>query len=720
MTTGDHPAPIRRPGASGSAGGEPVGYGGPETSPIRPGSIWTRLTGGLTAALVAAAGFVAGLAFDAIGWPTVAVAAYAAGILVGGWEPGREGLQALRERRLDVDLLMVLAAVAAAGLGQWRDGSLLILIFATTGALEAMATARTAAGVRALLVEAPEMAERLDVHGEPSPVAADQLEVGDRILVRPGARIPVDGVVVEGEAAIDESSLTGEAIPARRTVGRGVLAGSTVAEGAVVVEVTKTAADSTLARLAAAVDEAVEQQPPTQLFIERFEQRYSVGVVVAALAIVVIGPWWWGWSLDETVIRTMTFLVVASPCAVVLATMPATLSALAAAARHRVLIRGGAVLEHLADIDVAAFDKTGTLTEGSVRVVDVVVLPGPGPALGGDELLGLAAAVERWSEHPIGRAVVVAADERGLAAGPATGVEIIPSRGVSGTVGDRRVRVGGAALIPSLADVEIRGRSTSADAGVLAAPDAPQAGPVETGPVETGLVETGLVETGLVEGGIVGVELDGALRGLLVLDDAVRANAACTVTCLVDGGVRETWLLTGDRARPAATVAAATGVDRQAHDLLPHEKAEAVQRLGADGGRVVYVGDGVNDAAALAFASVGVSLAQGGSALAIDAADMILMDDDLHRLPDVAQLARRTRRLVRANLAFAVTVIVVLVGLDLAGRLPLVLGVVGHEGSSVIVALNGLRLLRWRPRRPPQAHLPPRAAAPAGPEPVAG
>lgn len=625
---------------------------------------WSRLTAGTSAVAVAAAGFAFGLLLDAIDQPSWARVAYGLGILVGGWVPAREGIDALRNRRLDVDLLMVLAAVAAASLDQWRDASLLILIFATTGALEDAATERTAAGVRQLLIESPDSADRLDRDGQPVPVPVADLNLGDRVLVRTGARIPTDGIVVEGEAAVDESSLTGEDLPRRKIVGRSVLAGSMIAEGALVIDVTSVAADSTLARLSAAVDEAIEQQPPTQLFIERFEQRYSIGVVVAAVLLVFAGPLLIGWTMDETVLRTMTFLVVASPCAVVLATMPATLSALAAAARHRVLIRGGGVLERLADVDVAAFDKTGTLTIGAphVTAIEPVEVGGPFDA---DELIRAAAAAEAWSEHPIGRAIAAAAADRQLSIPTATDVELLASRGVSATVASRRVRVGGAALL-----------------GPIGAEHDPN-------------------------GAVVGVEIDGTLRGLITLDDEVRDEAACTVACLIDGGMVDTWLLTGDRASTATSVAAATGVSHRSYGLLPDEKVTAIRRIDPSGRRVVYVGDGVNDAAALATASVGVSLAQRGSALAIDAADVVIMDDDLHRLPDIIGLAKRCRRIVRVNLAFALTVIATLVVLDLAGRLPLVLGVLGHEGSSAIVALNGLRLLRWHPTRHPRRPAPP-------------
>ncbi|MFV0309004.1 MAG: heavy metal translocating P-type ATPase [Desertimonas sp.] len=615
-----------------------------------------------------AAGFAVGLTLELVGTaPWAAVTAYLLGVLVGGWGPGRDGLAALRDRRLDVDLLMVVAAIAAAALGQWRDAALLILIFAVSAALEDAASARTAAGVRSLLVSSPERADLIGVDGTTHAVPVEQLAVDDRVLVRQGARVPIDGVVLEGEAAIDESSLTGESLPVRKIAGRSVLAGSLVTEGALVVRVAAVAGDSVLARLAAAVSEAVEQRPPTQLLVERFEQRYSIGVVVAAVALAATGPWLFGWDGSTTVTRVMTFLVVASPCALVLSTMPATLAALAVAARRGVLVRGGTVLERLADVDVVAFDKTGTLTTGQPTVT-AIHLDEIGST---DELLALAAAAEAWSEHPIGHAILAAAADRSLSVPAATNVEVRASRGVSALVGGRRVRVGGAAL---LGELPLGGSGGDGD-----------------------------------RGSVVGVEIDGRLAGRIVLTDRVRPEASCTVACLERAGVAEMWLLTGDRAPVAGHVGETVGIDRRRHDLLPGDKAAEVARLGGGPRQVVYVGDGVNDAAALATAAVGVSLGQRGAALAVDTADLVLIDDHLHHLPDLVHLARRTRRVVRTNLWFALSVIVVLVGLDLAGRLPLVLGVMGHEGSSLLVALNGLRLLRWRP----PAH--PASASSAGP-----
>jgi len=603
------------------------------------------------AAASAAGGFGLALALDIVGAPENLVrSCFATGIVLGGWRPALDGIRALWSKRLDVDLLMVVAAGAAVLLGQWRDAALLMVIFASSAALETAALNRSSAGVRALLVDAPETAERVVGDGRTTLVATAELVVGDRVVVLLGGRVPADGVVVGGEAAVDESSLTGESMPMGKVSGASVLAGSSVVEGTLVIEVTVDPSVSVLARLADAVRDAVEQRPVSQLAIERFEQRYSVGVVVVAVLMAGLGAPLLGWSGPEVLTRTMTFLVVASPCAVVLSTMPATLSALAAAARHRVLIRGGDVLEELAGLDIVAFDKTGTLTAGRPRVVRTTAVPG----WTADEVIAVAAALERWSEHPIGQSIRSEAVTRGVELATAEAVSVRPSKGVMGVVDGREVRVGGAALV---------------------------------GPLPVG-------ERGETQ---VGVMVDGTQVGVVAVRDQVRDRAQCTIACLAYNGVTEVVMLTGDTRAPATEVAGAVGIRSVRSGLLPHEKADHVRRLRDAGRRVGFIGDGNNDAAALATATVGVSLGERGTALAIDAADVVIIDDDLHRLADVVDLARRTRRVVRQNLAFALSVIVVLVGLDIGGRLPLILGVVGHEGSSILVALNGLRLLRWRP-----------------------
>jgi heavy metal translocating P-type ATPase len=591
---------------------------------------------------------------------TLYLACYAAG----GWEPAWAGLRALREKSLDVDLLMVVAALGAAAIGQVVDGALLIVIFATSGALEAFATRRTEEAVRGLSDLAPEQATLLDGDGTERLVTAADLAVGDRVLVRPGERIPADGRVTDGASEVDQASITGEPLPVDKHPGDEVFAGTGNGAGVLTVEVARPAAESVVARIAAMVEEASATKARTQLFVEKVEQRYSAGVVVATLAVFLL-PLLAGDDLHGALLRAMTFMVVASPCAVVLATMPPLLSAIANASRHGVLVRSAVVVERLGTATVVALDKTGTLTQGTPAVVAVRPVPG-GPCTP-EDLLALAAAAEAPSEHPVGRAIVAAARERGTDLLPAGGFRAQVGRGVTATVAGRTVAVGSpdAALL-------------SGDPAVTAVVDAEQA----------------LGRTAVV------VAVDHRPVGVLALADRVRPGAAAAVAELRRATDHEPVLLTGDNARAAAPLAARVGVSDVRAGLLPEDKVTAVQDLQREGRRVLLVGDGVNDAPALAAADVGVAMGGVGSDLALASADAVVVRDDLGTLPAVVRLSRRARRLVVQNLVLAAAVIAGLVAWDLLGDLPLPLGVGGHEGSTILVALNGLRLLRraeWHP-----------------------
>lgn len=571
------------------------------------------------------------------------VIAYAAG----GWEPALEGLRALRERTLDVDLLMIVAALGAAAIGQVLDGALLIVIFATSGALEALATARTADSVRGLLDLAPATATRVTADGEEL-VPTAQLAVGDVLLIRPGERIGADGRVVEGISEADQATITGEPLPVVKAPGDEVFAGTLNGTGVLRVRVERDPADSVIARIVTLVEEASRTKAPTQLFIEKVEQRYAVGVVAATLAVFAV-PLAFGADLTGALLRAMTFMIVASPCAVVLATMPPLLSAIATAGRHGVLVKSAVAMERLGEIDTAALDKTGTLTEGAPEVT--AVRPAPGSALDEDALLALAAAAEHPSEHPLARAIVAAARARGLRLAPAGDFLAKPGHGVTATVDGHIVTVG--------------------------RPDAH--------------ADEDADHT------LVLVERDGAPVGTLSLADRLRPDAAGTVAALRALTGTSPVLLTGDNPRAAAQVAAATGITDVRARLLPEDKVAAVLQL-ADR-KVLFVGDGVNDAPALAAAHSGIAMGRAGSDLALETADAVVVRDELAAIPAVVRLSRTARRLVTQNLVVAGTFITVLVLWDLIGHLPLPLGVAGHEGSTVLVGLNGLRLLRdsaWR------------------------
>ncbi|WP_079041968.1 heavy metal translocating P-type ATPase [Streptomyces aureus] len=621
-------------------------------------------------ALAALVLFLVGLPLDLLGAPAWTWGPlFAATYLTGGWEPAWEGLKALKDKTLDVDLLMVVAALGAAAIGQVLDGALLIVIFATSGALEAVATTRTADSVRGLLDLAPATATRLRDDGAEETVATADLVVGDVVVIRPGERIGADGRVLEGASEVDQATITGEPLPVVKEHGDEVFAGTVNGTGALRVEVERDASDSVIARIVRLVEEASETKAPTQLFIEKIEQRYSLGMVVATLAVFLV-PLAFGAGPADALLRAMTFMIVASPCAVVLATMPPLLSALANAGRHGVLVKSAVVMERLGQVDAVALDKTGTLTEGTPRVTAVRPVPGE-HAADEDRLLALAAAAEHPSEHPLARAVVLAAHARGHQLLPAEDFASTPGIGVTATVGGHRVEVGAPARLPYGAQ---DARAATAAAGLAAELEADG-------------------HTAVL------VKVDGVPVGVLGIADRLRPDAAATVAALTGLTGTAPTLLTGDNPRAAARLAADVGIIDVRAGLLPQGKVAAVQERERAGHKVLVIGDGVNDAPALAAAHTGIAMGRAGSDLALETADAVIVRDELGTVPTVVVLSRRARRLVVQNLVIAGVFITGLVLWDLVGTLPLPLGVLGHEGSTVLVGLNGLRLLReaaWR------------------------
>ncbi|WKG02311.1 heavy metal translocating P-type ATPase [Mycolicibacterium sp. HK-90] len=626
------------------------------STPVPGGSLgWLWAVASVRWAVAALVLFLAGLAAQLSGAPEpVWWALYLACYATGGWEPAWAGLQALRERTLDVDLLMILAAIGAASIGQVFDGALLIVIFATSGALEDVATTRTERSVRGLLDLAPDSATLVDADGAERSVAADVLRPGDHIVIRPGERISADGTVIAGSSDVDQSSITGEPLPVPKRTGDDVFAGTLNGAGALRVAVTHDPSETVVARIVAMVAEASATKAKTQLFIEKVEQRYSVVVVIATVALFVV-PMLLGADLRSTLLRAMTFMIVASPCAVVLATMPPLLSAIANASRHGVLVKSAVAMERLADTAVVALDKTGTLTAGAPQVSSVVALDG-----GSDEqVLEKAAAAEQFSEHPLGRAIVAEAKGRGVAVPGATDFTALPGRGVRAVVAGRVIEV----ISPSAHE----GSQVAAVAAI-------------EGDGATAVLVT----------------VDGAAVGVLGLADRVRPDAAAAVARLGELTQHPPVLLTGDNARAAHRLGRQVGITDVRAELLPGDKAGAVQQFEDDGRRVLVVGDGVNDAPAMAAAHTSIAMGRAGADLTVETADVVTIRDELSTIPAVVALARRARRLVIANLVIAATAITVLVAWDLFGHLPLPLGVAGHEGSTILVALNGLRLLSGR------------------------
>ncbi|GFM20956.1 MULTISPECIES: heavy metal translocating P-type ATPase [Mycobacteriaceae] len=605
---------------------------------------WAALSVGL---------FVAGAAMQVLDgpqwlWWALYLTCYAAG----GWAPAREGLLALRDKTLDVDLLMVLAAVGAAAIGQVFDGALLIIIFATSGALEDVATTRTQDSVNGLLELSPQEAVVLDESGTERTVAARQVQIGDVVVVRPGERVSADGVVVEGTSEVDQSTITGEPLPAVKTVGDETFAGTVNGSGALRIRATRDPSETVVARIVAMVAEASATKAKTQLFIETIEQRYSAVVVVATVALFAI-PLAAGADLQSTLLRAMTFMIVASPCAVVLSTMPPMLSAIANAGRHGVLIKSALALERLAGTDLIALDKTGTLTTGAPEVTGVVTLAAD---MTEDAVLALAAAAESGSEHPLGRAVVAEARARGLRIASARGFQALPGRGVR-------------------ADI---------DGGVVEV-------------VSPGELRPDAVSRTEADGGTAVLVLhDGHPVGVLQIRDHLRAEAVEAVRAMTALTKASPVLLTGDNRTAAELLANRVGIADVRAELLPEQKVDVVDELRDRGHHVLVAGDGVNDAPAMAAAHTSVAMGRSGADLTLDTADAVTVRDDLATIATVVALARRARRVVVANLVIAAGIIVVLVTWDLVGHLPLPLGVAGHEGSTILVALNGLRLLSGR------------------------
>lgn len=588
--------------------------------------------------------------------PWVSMALYIAAYAVGGYVKAREGLITLvKEHDLDVNLLMIAAALGAASIGYWNEGAMLIFIFALSGALESFASDRSRKDISALIAMKPETALRVGGDGmEVVPVEA--LAVGDLLLVKPGEVIPADGTIRTGSSAVNQSAITGESIPVDKQPGDGVFAGTLNGEGAIYVEVSSPAEGTLFAKIITLVEQAQQEVPGTQRFIKRLEGIYAKTVVVATLALILLTPWLAGWSWSFAFYKAMVFLVVASPCAIVSSVMPAMLSAMSKSARKGVLFKGGAHMDHLGSIRVVAFDKTGTLTEGSPVVTGLYTAEGYDPR----EVLAACAAAESLSEHPLAKAIVRKAEAEGIPLRGAEELRALPGWGIEAEVFGATWRVG------------------KADDG----------DPMLPGPLAEQL------RAWIAEGHTVSaIQRNGEYAGLIALRDEVRPQAKAAIDRLHELGLAVA-MLTGDRSVTANALAGEIGVDLVYGDLLPQEKVEHVRALRERYGSVAMVGDGVNDAPALAAATVGIAMGGGGSGAALEVADVVLMNDSIERIAETISLARRARRIVKQNLTFAGAVILMLIASNFAAGIPLPLGVVGHEGSTLLVILNGLRLLR--------------------------
>jgi len=613
-----------------------------------------------------------------------------AAYVIGGYESAREGLTTLfEEKQLDVDLLMIVAALGAASLGLWRqeyylivDGAVLILIFAISGALEGYAMQRTERDIRSLMSLTPDTA-RVILHSEEQEIPIDKLQVGDQVLVKPGELIPTDAIIIEGYSTLNEASITGESLPVEKTVGDEVFAGTINGNGALKLRVHQPPESSLIQRVIQLVKQAQTDAPPSQLFIESFERGYALIIVMAGILLATLPPLLLNWDWETTIYRALIFLVVASPCALMAAIMPTLLSGIANGARQGILFKSGAQLEMMGKVRAIAFDKTGTLTTGNLQVVQII------PATGQSEsrVLQIAAALEAYSEHPIGQAIVQAAQQQQLELPPVTNVKAEIGQGISGEVESQLVLVGKAAFIEN--------QQIPVGAGLEDNPLRKQITFQQNPPFSTDEVLKTQSQQLEAEGKtVVWVAYAGELLGIIAIADTIRPTAAATIKRLKHLGIEQIVMLTGDNQRTADSVAQQLGVDQVYAELLPEDKVNVIRRLQQQYQTVAMVGDGINDAPALAQASVGIAMGVAGSDVALETADIVLMADRLEKLEQAIGLGRRSQSIIKQNIAFALSFIVLLLIANFTSNITMPLGVIGHEGSTVMVTLSGLRLLR--------------------------
>ena len=633
-------------------------------SPWRERRVATTAVGGAFWALGWA---VSPLASGAPGWLVPAV--FLAAMVIAGAGFARAGWQSARVGRFDMNVLMSLSSIGAALLGEWSEGATVVVLFALGGTLQSLTLDRTRGAIRALMDLSPPEALLVDgATTRPVPVAA--LALGDLVRVKPGARVPADGRIVEGDSALDESAITGESLPRDKGAGHPVFAGTVNGHGALLVSVSRLAADSALARIVHQVEEAQGSRAPAQQLVDRFAAVYTPLVILGAVVLALIGvvatgdpaPW---------VYRALVLLVIACPCALVISTPVTIVAAIGAATRRGVLVKGGAALEAAGRVRVVAFDKTGTLTEGTPSVTGVVPLAERSDA----EVFALAAAVERLSEHPLARAVTARAEADGVTVPTATAFRALPGKGARAVVGSRTVAVGNVRLIEEMG-VAVDDRLAAILADLAVAGQTPLV--VALGPAD-GEPRSG---TGSTFRAI----------GVVAVADTPRPAAGEALAMLRRAGVARIVVLTGDTAAVGDAIGRAVGADEVHAELLPATKAATLADLRARYGPVAMVGDGVNDAPALATADVGMAMGAAGTDVALETADLALMGDDLRGIAHALCLSRRATRIIRQNITLSLAVKLLALSLGALGFVNLWIAVLADTGMSLLVTLNGLRV----------------------------
>ncbi|NES68842.1 MAG: heavy metal translocating P-type ATPase, partial [Okeania sp. SIO2D1] len=592
----------------------------------------------------------------------------AAAYVIGGYESAKEGLTTLwSEKELDVDLLMIVAALGAAGLGLWQreyhliiDGAVLILIFAISGALETFAMERTERNIRKLMAITPDTA-RVIINNQEKQVPINELKIRDLVLVKPGELIPTDSIIFEGNSTVNQAPITGESLPVDKTVGDEVFAGTLNGNGVLRLEVNKSPESSLIQRVIRLVEQAQTETPPSQRFIEKFEKTYAKIIVISGILFGILPPFLLGWSWETTIYRALIFLVVASPCALMASIMPTLLSGIATGARQGILFKNGAQLEMIGEIKAIAFDKTGTLTTGKLQVVDII----PAKDKSEIEVLELAATLESCSEHPIGEAIIQTAIRKNIQWRSATNVAAKTGAGITGVVDSQIIVVGKENLIRS--------------------------------EINAGFNSQLLAESNRMQKQgktVILVAKEREIIGIISVADTVRLEATKMINKLKSLGIESIVMLTGDNKQTADTVAQHLGINTVYSELLPEDKLTVIKRLQQENKSVAMVGDGINDAPAISLATVGIAMGGAGSDVALESADIVLMADRLEKLVEAISLGRRANRIIKQNITFAIGFIFLLLVANFTGNINMPLGVLGHEGSTVLVTLSGLRLLK--------------------------
>ena len=587
---------------------------------------------------------------------TASVIFFLLAFVIGGYAKAKEGLEAtFKDKELNVEMLMILAAIGSAIIGYWAEGAILIFIFALSGALETYTMNKSHKEITSLMELQPEEAWKINSDGTTTRSSVNELQLKDRLAVKPGERIPVDGIVLSGATSIDESAISGESLPLSKHVGDELFAGTVNLSGAITMEMTKTNEDSLFQKIIDLVQSAQEEKSPAQQFIDRFEGTYVKIVLIAVGVMMFLPHYLLGWDWNTTFYRAMVLLVVASPCALVASIMPATLAAISNGAKSGILFKGGMHLENISEMKAIALDKTGTLTQGKPEVTDFIVRDGEDRT----KALAILAGIESQSNHPLAQAITSYAKAQGINALPQATIEDIPGWGMKGTIQNKEYQVGK----PEFVDAQLANDFAN---GVV----------------------TKLTAEGKT---VIFIRDEHGIVALTALKDTVRSEAKKAVTLLKELGI-QVVMLTGDNEKTAKVIAQEAGVTEYVAECLPETKVTEMKRLLTQHQFVGMVGDGINDAPALATATTGIAMGE-GTDVALETADVVLMKNDLSKIAYAVRLSRKMQRIIKQNIFFSIGVIVLLIASNFLQVVDLPLGVIGHEGSTILVILNGLRML---------------------------